>query len=186
VGEVTDGLQAIVDAVKAQEQSIEQLIGALRLATLDKTVLEVPKTDEVPAQRLINWLEITGEERLAAWYGLVSFVHTIVEHYGLQLTIRPCWWQHVDAIEELTALWLYYQQCFADPSNLGAALNWRDTSSRVRDRLREMFVSCRDMHVDPRIAGVWMTDEVRKDLGQAIVTDVASHPSRPQPPPAWG
>ena len=180
MGEVSDGLQAILDAIQAQQRSIDRLVEALQLAALDKLTLDGVEPETKPAVKLINWMEINGEERLVAWHGLVSFVHTIVEHYGLQLTIRPCWWQHVDAVEELTALWLFHQQCNADPANLGAAMNWRDTFARCRDRLREMFVSCRDAHVDARLGGTWMTEDVRQELGRAILADVSAHPPGPR------
>src|SRR5262249_46001181 len=104
----------------------------------------------------------------------------------LQLTIRPCWWRHVDAVDELTALWLFYQQCNADPGNLGAAMNWRDTFARCRDRLRERFGSCRGAHVDPPDGGAGVTDHIPQQLGRAIVADVSTGPLSPGTTSRWG
>jgi Domain of unknown function (DUF4913) len=166
MGEVSDGLQAVLVAIQLQNQSIERLV-----AVLEKDKAK-EKEDALAAPTLIQWMDITGEERLAAWDGLVSFVEKIVVHYELQWTIRPCWWQHTDAIEELTALWHSYQAAYADPSNLEGAMTWRDAFSRGKERLKDFFLSCRDGHIDMAVSQAWMTDDVRLALRQAIDEDV--------------
>jgi hypothetical protein len=107
--------------------------------------------------------------------------------FDLQLTIRPCWWQHSEAVDELTALWHFHQHTYADPTKLDGAMNWRDTFFRSRDRLRDLFMSCRDMHVNMRIAVTWMNDEVRREFQTMVDGDVLplSAQMAPSPRTIW-
>jgi hypothetical protein len=168
MSDLADRLQSLVDAVRAQQQSIERLVAALPASSDQKE----GGADDQSEPRLINWLELRGEERRRAWQELAAFVERIVAHYELFWTVRPCWWRHNDAVEELTALWHSYQLAFADPTNLGAAMTWRDSLSRSRNRLADLFLSCREGHVDMTISAAWMPDDIRRAFHRAVQDDV--------------
>ncbi len=172
MGNEPDDLDRLLAAVEAQQRSIERLV-----AVLERREQQAPRPPDqgAPAGELtptlINWLEIAGPQRLAAWEGLAAFVESLVVRYSLQIELRPCWWQHADAVDELTALWHVRYTCFADPTNLGGAMTWLDALQKSRDRLRDMFQSCRDSHVDSAI-GTWMRDDIRRAFHAAVQKDV--------------
>jgi hypothetical protein len=127
--------------------------------------------DEPQPRRPVDWFRVSGPERLAAWQGLALFVEALVYRYNLQLELRPCWWQHGDAVEELTALWHIRQTSYGDDAALGSAMSWQDQFYKSRDRLRDIFVSCRDGHIDATIH-TWMRDDMRQAFHHAVRTDV--------------
>jgi hypothetical protein len=122
-------------------------------------------------QRPVDWFTVSGHERLLAWQGLAQFVETLVFRYGLQLEIRPCWWRHAEAVEELTALWHARQVLYGDGASLRDAMSWQDTFYSSRDRLRYMFVACSAYHVDS-IVQLWMTDADRAAMVEGVRHDV--------------
>lgn len=119
-------------------------------------------------QRPIDWLNISGDDRIMAWRELIEFVEIIVSRYNMHLVIRPCWWQHHEAIEELTALMHIRQVSFSDEAKLNAAMNWQDNFHKSRTRLAAIFVSCREGHVDASFKN-WMTQDVRAALERHII-----------------
>jgi hypothetical protein len=134
-------------------------------------------------QRPIDWFAISGRERLMAWQGLAQFVEALVVRYNLQLEIRPCWWRHADAVEELTALWQARQSYFGADAGLRDAMAWQNTFYASRDRLRFMFVACGEYHTDAMVR-IWMTDEDRAGLVEAVRQEVfGSGPPNPSAPP---
>lgn len=118
----------------------------------------------------IDWFRISGAERLAAWRGLADFVEKLVLRYDLALEVLPCWWQHGGAVEELTALWQVRQFTYRDGAEPKEAMYWQDTLYKSRGRLRDIFVSCRDGHVDS-IVGDWMSRELRMRFRKAMHDD---------------
>ncbi|WP_205728869.1 DUF4913 domain-containing protein [Frankia sp. B2] len=126
---------------------------------------------EVAAPFLVDWSEISGRDRIDLWERLGGFVEFLVGRYGLAFEIRPCWWRHGEVVEELTALWLARQHLYSDRSVLTAAMSWQDTFHKSRSRLRDMFGSCRDFHVEP-IGNDWMTDDNRRDFLVAVRAEV--------------
>lgn len=178
-------IQRLIAAVEAQQQSIRLLVDALRESRGQPAEEPAPETkddekdekddekdekdekDEDEKDKPVDWLTVTGAERFAAWQGLAMFVETLVFRYNLQMDIRPCWWRHPGAVEELTALWHTRVASYGEDTNLKAAMSWQDTMHRSRDRLRPMFVSCRDEHIDAA-ARSWMTDDVRREFYRAV------------------
>ncbi|HEX3733201.1 MAG TPA: DUF4913 domain-containing protein [Mycobacteriales bacterium] len=115
----------------------------------------------------IDWATISGPARIKAWQDLAGFVEGLVVRYSLQLEILPCWWMHGEAIEELTSLWQARQVAYAAGSDASMASWWQDLLERSRMRMREIFGSCRDGHIDSS-GQRWMTDENRSALARAI------------------
>ena len=133
----------------------------------------------------IDWFSISGRDRLAAWQGLAAFVDTLVYRYDLQREIMTCWWQHNDAVEELTALWQVRLSSFLDGASLNAAMSWQDTFYKSRARLAGIFSSCREGHVDARVHG-WMSNEAREALASHIQEEASAMRERTiSPTPLW-
>jgi hypothetical protein len=192
MGEVSDGLQAVLAAIQSQQQSIERLVRLLE--EREELAESAPKTppekakdapgtaeEKPPGRTRIIWSQISGEQRTAAWYGLADFVEGLVKRYNMHLELRPCWWQHTDAVEELTALWHAWNFFFIEENNLNAPLMWRMQFNGGRDRVRDMFQSCRDSHVDLSVR-TWMRPEVREAFNRMVEADVLAF--EPPPPPA--
>jgi hypothetical protein len=58
---------------------------------------------------------------------LTDWVGWLRSRYPLATEIRPCWPEHPEIVEELTALWLAWQHAYADPdATLTAAADWHD------------------------------------------------------------
>ena len=118
----------------------------------------------------IDWATISGEKRVQAWNDLSRFTEGLVYRYSLQLEILPCWWMHGEAVEELTSLWQARQVAYAPGSDASMASWWQDLLERSRMRMREIFGSCRDGHIDAS-GQRWMTDANRAALQQAIAEE---------------
>jgi len=119
----------------------------------------------------IDWFSLEEAEREEALEALGEFVAALVRRYSLQQEILPCWWQHGEAIEELTALWQARQVAYARGSDASMASWWQDLLERSRMRCREMFVVCRHGHV--ATPEDWMSDEQ-----QAAFTEYRRRPPR--------
>ncbi|HEY3502817.1 MAG TPA: hypothetical protein VGN37_08570 [Actinocatenispora sp.] len=125
---------------------------------------------EAGAQRPVNWATLSGPERFATWQELAIFVESIVDRYKMQGQITACWWQHLDAVELLTALWHVWQDAYGEKGALKSAMSWQDTLIKTRDRLAGIFVSCRNGHVESPVRG-WMDDQVRQEFYEAVLAD---------------
>jgi hypothetical protein len=66
-----------------------------------------------------------GAEEL--WTQLIAWVAWIRNRYPLARKIPPCWADHPELVEELTALWLAWQHAYEDKdAPLTAAADWHD------------------------------------------------------------
>jgi len=66
-----------------------------------------------------------GAEEL--WHQLTDWVSWIRNRYPLARKIPPCWDEHPELVEELTALWLAWQHAYEDTeAPLTAAADWHD------------------------------------------------------------
>ncbi len=112
-------------------------------------------------------MTLSGNARVKAWNELSSFVEGLVYRYNLQLEILPCWWQHGEAVEELTSLWQARQVAYAQGADPAMGSWWQDLLERSRIRLRGIFSSCRDGHIQSGNP-TWMPDQQRQAFQQAI------------------
>lgn len=115
----------------------------------------------------IDWSAISGPTRLKAWHDLSAFTEGVVQRFSLQLEVLPCWWQHGDGVEELTALWQARNVAFAPNADASMGTWWLDVLERTRMRLRAIFSSCRDGHVPVQHAE-WTTEEMRAAFDSAV------------------
>lgn len=72
-----------------------------------------------------RYLGPRGSESL--WRELDSWVSWIRHRYPLARRIPPCWAQHTELVEELTALWLAWNAAYTERgASLTAAIDWHD------------------------------------------------------------
>ena len=155
-----DRILAIVEQSQAQESAKEKA----------ESPPQKEKGEEKRKRGPINWLQLSGDERRATWEGLAAFVEAIVFRYNLQLEIQPCWWQHADAVEELTALWQIRQNVFGERGDPTASYQWQNQLYNSRERLSGLFSSCREGHIDTTLTR-WMSDDMRAEFKRAVHAD---------------
>ena len=178
MNDLAEEVRRLLTVVVAQQRSIQQLTELLAR----RSPPEPGRPDGSAAtarpgrpvepdgflRRPIDWNMISGRERLAAWEGLAAFVEDFVLRYSLQFEVLACWWRHKDAVELLTAMWQVYQTSYdQDGTDPNAAMTWLNHYYTNANRLKGIFVSCREEHVDAT-PKVWMTPEIRRDFLQSI------------------
>jgi hypothetical protein len=98
-----------------------------------------------------------GSEEL--WTELKDWVTWIRHRYPLAKKIVPCWPEHPEVVEELTALWLAWQAAYEQPDpQLTAAADWHDRW--LPGLLRRLehgphAVDCSDKHQPRASAAYW-------------------------------
>lgn len=185
MGNESAELQRLIAIVGAQQQSIERLVrlvekgrstaddGSAKSAENDDKGEKEKEKEKEKKPRSVDWLTVTGRERLLAWQGLAQFVEALVFRFNMQLVVRPCWWMHPEAVEELTAIWHTHQETHSDDAGLQGAMSWVDAMHKSIERLRSMFQPCRERHVDAQMsARVWMTDAIRAEFYETVRRDV--------------
>jgi hypothetical protein len=81
---------------------------------------------------------------------LADWVRWVRRRYPLARRVPPCWANHPEVVEELTALWLAWQAAYTEPDPpLTAAADWHDRwLPGVLDRLENgaFSLNCTDAH----------------------------------------
>src|SRR4051812_43287747 len=73
------------------------------------------------------WRYLGPEGSDALWTELTSWVDWIRHRYPLARRIPPCWAQHPELVEELTALWLAWHASYTErDAPLTGAIDWHD------------------------------------------------------------
>ncbi|WP_310962470.1 hypothetical protein [Nocardioides terrisoli] len=73
------------------------------------------------------WRNLGPKGRDELWRQLTDWVGWLRARYPLARTIPTCWAEHPEVVEELTALWLAWQQAYEDNDPpLTAAADWHD------------------------------------------------------------
>src|SRR3954452_24238150 len=79
------------------------------------------------APRAWNWRSIGPRAEQELWSQLTAWVAWVRHRYPLAKRIPPCWTHHTEVVEELTALWLAWQQAYEDRhASLAAPAEWHD------------------------------------------------------------
>jgi hypothetical protein len=126
---------------------------------LEELALVVRKLAEKPESKgsgVWNWASMTPEQQLAAWEYLLGWMDTILltrfPTAYKEILRAPCWFQHPDAVEELTSLcttWLWaYTDPEAGPVRTGEWLDrWLPACER---HMGKILKRCEGQsHVDP-------------------------------------
>lgn len=73
------------------------------------------------------WRTLGQHGTTELWKQLTDWVDWIRSRYPLARKVPPCWAEHPELVEELTALWLAWQQAYENrDAQLTAAADWHD------------------------------------------------------------
>lgn len=146
----------LLDAMDAQQQRIEQLesTGPVPVSSGDA---QAP-ADEPVAYVPYCWKHVSASEARGLWVRLREWVDWVNARYFSSSweSIRPCWFRHPAAVEELTALWAAWESAYrASDEGEGfsdAALWWHEKLHTVVHRLwDEQFAECKAGHQEPDV-----------------------------------
>ncbi|MFI9584115.1 hypothetical protein ACIHCQ_20235 [Streptomyces sp. NPDC052236] len=191
--EAADETQRLVGLIQTQQESIDYLVQYIervethlndRMDTFEARPAAPPPPLPPPfggKPKPIRWETLTGEQRRAAWLELDEFVTELVERHGMQQYIRPCWWRHGFAVEELTALYSARLVAFANDSDASMPSWWQDLLERIQKRLKLTFGKCRDGHAELELRA-WRSEEDRSRFLR-MVEEESAEPQRDQSPP---
>jgi len=111
------------DLDELANEATDAVAGVLsRVEDLESTNVHV---GGVPTAWCWRSLGPRGQEEL--WQQLNSWVEWIRCRYPLSRRIPPCWHEHPEIVEELTALWLAWTHAYEDrDAPLTSAADWHD------------------------------------------------------------
>lgn len=146
----------LLDAMDAQQQRIEQLESAgpvpVSVSSGDAQAQETEPAAYVP----YCWRYVSAAEARGLWIRLREWVDWVnVRYFGSSWeSIRPCWFRHPAAVEELTALWAAWESAYRATDDgdgfSDAALWWHEKLHAVVHRLwEEQFAECKAAHQEP-------------------------------------
>lgn len=73
------------------------------------------------------WRDLGPKAAEELWSQLTDWVDWLRSRYPLAKKIPPCWPEHPEIVEELTALWLAWEGAYSDSSAARtAAIEWHD------------------------------------------------------------
>lgn len=138
----------LLDLVDAQRQRIEHLESA-GAPSGDTQAQETEPAAYVP----YCWKHVSASEARGLWVRLREWVDWVNDRYfsASWKSIRPCWFRHPAAVEELTALWAAWEAAYRATDDgdgfSDAALWWHEKLHTVVHRLwDEQFAECKAGH----------------------------------------
>lgn len=73
------------------------------------------------------WRDLGPKAAEELWAQLIEWVDWLRSRYPLAKKIPPCWAEHPEIVEELTALWLAWHGAYVDSNaSMTAAVEWHD------------------------------------------------------------
>lgn len=151
----------LLDAMDAQQQRIEQLesVGPVPVSVSSG---DAQAQDLAPAEPATYvpycWKHVSASEARGLWIRLREWVDWVNGRYFASSwkSIRPCWFRHPAAVEELTALWAAWEAAYRAPDDgdgfSDAALWWHEKLHTVVHRLwDEQFAECKAGHQEPDV-----------------------------------
>lgn len=148
----------LLDAMDAQQQRIEQLESAGPVPVSVSSGDAQAPADEPVAYVPYCWRHVSASEARGLWVRLREWVDWVNGRYFASSweSIRPCWFRHPAAVEELTALWAAWEAAYrASDEGEGfsdAALWWHEKLHTVVHRLwEEQFAECKAGHQEPDV-----------------------------------
>lgn len=82
---------------------------------------------ETGSPRSWCWRDLGPKATEELWSQLTEWVAWLRHRYPLAKKVPSCWGEHPEIVEELTALWLAWQQAYTDTNApLTAAAEWHD------------------------------------------------------------
>lgn len=148
----------LLDAMDAQQQRIEQLESSGPVPALAPSGDAQAQETEPVAYVPYCWRYVSAAEARGLWVRLREWVDWVNGRYFASSweSIRPCWFRHPAAVEELTALWAAWEAAYRATDDgdgfSDAALWWHEKLHTVVHRLwDEQFAECKAGHQEPDI-----------------------------------
>lgn len=149
----------LLDAMDAQQQRIEQLESTGPVPALAPSGDAQAQETEPAAYVPYCWRYVSAAEARGLWIRLREWVDWVNVRYFASSweSIRPCWFRHPAAVEELTALWAAWESAYRAPDDGGegfsdAALWWHEKLHTVVLRLWDkQFAECKAGHQEPDV-----------------------------------
>ena len=148
----------LLDAMDAQQQRIEQLESAGPVPVSSGDAQAQAPADEPVAYVPYCWRHVSAAEARGLWVRLREWVDWVNGRYFSSSweSIRPCWFRHPAAVEELTALWAAWEAAYRSSDEgegfSDAALWWHEKLHTVVHRLwDEQFAECKAGHQEPDV-----------------------------------
>lgn len=150
----------LLDAMDAQQQRIEQLesVGPVPVSVSSGDAQAQETADGPVAYVPYCWRYVSAAEARGLWIRLRDWVDWVNGRYFASSweSIRPCWFRHPAAVEELTALWAAWEAAYRSSDEgegfSDAALWWHEKLHTVVHRLwDEQFAECKAGHQEPDI-----------------------------------
>lgn len=144
----------LLDAMDAQQRRIEHLESTGPVLSGDAQAQETEPAAYVP----YCWKHVSASEARGLWVRLREWVDWVNARYFSSSweSIRPCWFRHPAAVEELTALWAAWESAYRATDDgdgfSDAALWWHEKLHAVVHRLwDEQFAECKAGHQEPDV-----------------------------------
>lgn len=148
----------LLDLVDAQRQRIEHLESVGPVPALAPSGDAQAQETEPAAYVPYCWKHVSASEARGLWVRLREWVDWVNGRYFASSweSIRPCWFRHPAAVEELTALWAAWEAAYRATDDgdgfSDAALWWHEKLHTVVHRLwDEQFAECKAGHQEPGI-----------------------------------
>lgn len=148
----------LLDAMDAQQQRIEQLESAGPVPALAPSGDAQAQETEPVAYVPYCWRHVSAAEARGLWIRLREWVDWVNGRYFSSSweSIRPCWFRHPAAVEELTALWAAWESAYRATDDgdgfSDAALWWHEKLHTVVLRLWDkQFAECKAGHQEPDV-----------------------------------
>lgn len=154
---LSDQLLDVLDALRQRVEQLESVDPVPAAVGGDYEVQDVALAE--PASYVpYCWRHVSAAEARGLWVRLREWVDWVNARYFSSSweSIRPCWFRHPAAVEELTALWAAWESAYRAPDEgegfSDAALWWHEKLHAVVHRLwDEQFAECKAGHQDPDV-----------------------------------
>lgn len=150
-------IAALVDEVAALRHRLEALENG-GTGRLDPDAVDSEPFEQIMPQRV----EVNPDPAVADWWAtrLAAWVRWLVHTYRLQETLPPCWAEHPQLVEELTAAWLMWHDAWLTPSTPAAPVHWHAALAAALARIRSLWpIACTSTNHKSATASRWPRDE---------------------------
>ena len=154
---LSDQLLDVLDALRQRVEVLESTGPVPAAVGGDYEVQDLAPAEPAPYVPYC-WRHVSAAEARGLWVRLREWVDWVNGRYFASSweSIRPCWFRHPAAVEELTALWAAWESAYrATDEGEGfsdAALWWHEKLHAVVHRLwDEQFAECKAGHQDPDV-----------------------------------
>lgn len=118
---------------------VSQLVD--RVLALEQQAIWQPARSADRPGTPFRWENLDPEQTRGTWQAFGDWVRWLCERFRLD-DIPPCWYQHGDLVEELTALWLAWEGSYHPDARFDDPVRWLDWLARARTRLARRSPRC--------------------------------------------